>query len=162
MVVQRFLGEDYQLFIKLKIKREATMRKRFWTAIVLALGLVLLLTNIAMTAQKITDLRGTWSGNEVWGYWDGANYVYNPPATMVLVVADQNNTLFYGTIFDAQPITGTITGKTITATASAWGGVLILNGTLKGKTIMGTFNYFTGDGSWVETGNFQITKQLTP
>ncbi len=138
------------------------MHKRIWTAIVLALGLILLLTNIATTAQKITDLTGTWSGSEVWLYWDGASYGYDSSSTMVLVVTNQNNTLFYGTIFDAQPITGSITGKTITATASAWGGVMILNGTLKGKTITGTFNYFAGDGSWVETGNFQITKQSTP
>lgn len=133
------------------------MSKRLWTAIVLALGLVLLLTNIATTAQ-IKDLTGTWSGNEVWLSWDGANYVYNS-STMVLVVTNQNNSLFYGTIFDAQPITGSITGKTITATASAWGGVMILNGTLKGKTITGTFNYSAGDGDFVEAGNFQITKQ---
>ena len=61
-------------------KRETTMRKRLWTTIVLALGLVLLLASMA-TAQNNSDLTGTWSFNETWVFWDGSNYGYDSSTT---------------------------------------------------------------------------------
>jgi hypothetical protein len=143
-------------------KEGVTMSKRLWMTIILALGLVLLLADIAMTGQKYSSLIGTWSGTENWLSWDGNQYSYNS-STATLVITNQENGLFYGTIFDNQPITGNITTKKIiTATASAWGGVMILNAKLSGKTIDGTFNYFAGDGDYVEVGNFKFTLNTAP
>jgi len=124
---------------------------------ILALGLVFLLTSIG-TAAKIPDLIGTWTGPESWLDWDGSIYQYHGPEEGSLVVTNQTGAMFYGTIFD-QPLVGNIsTNKEITATAAAWGGVMILNGKLTGKKIKGTFNYSFGT-TWVEVGSFEFTKQ---
>lgn len=145
------------------------MSKRVCATIVLVLGLVLLSANMGTaqmetaemeTAQQCSNLVGTWSGKSAWVSWDSGSYQYDSSSTETLVVTYQSSCLFYGTVFDGQPIVGNITGKKITATTSAWGGVLILNGGLTGNTIKGTYNYGAqGKGSFsVEAGNFEFTK----
>jgi len=77
---------------------------------------MLLLPAVLTTAAKTPNLTGTWTGSESWLYWDGNAYSYNGPDDLSLVVTNQSGLMFYGTIFDGQPVVGNIsTSKQITA-----------------------------------------------
>jgi hypothetical protein len=138
------------------------MSKRLLTAMILALGVVLLLTNgIAGAASRYSNLTGTWSGPSPGVYWQGGN---NPYATfmgaftLVVTFQDENGS-FYGTFSD-DPLVGSITtGKVISAIVYNGPAYMIINAKLTGTKIQGTYNYFNTAGHYIQAGKFELTKQ---
>jgi hypothetical protein len=129
------------------------MNKKLRVTVVFALVLAPGLVGTAAAAKYI-NLIGTWNGT--WGYvsYNGSIYEFQSSTTadQVLVVTNQQGSLFYGTIWD-QPMTGNITGNKISITSLAWGGFLMVDATIAGKTIKETTHYINA-GNFIESGNF--------
>jgi hypothetical protein len=138
------------------------MKKRLWMVTILAMGLALLMAGTA-GAAKFQDLTGIWTGTSNSAVWDGTEFSFKPLGVSIEVTAqDPNGGLFYGTFTygdsKPEPFTGSIaTNKIITAAIYAGSGAYgSFTGKLTGKTITGTYNFFT-DG-YIATTTVRVTK----
>jgi hypothetical protein len=136
------------------------MNKRLGMVMVLALGMALLMAGTA-GAANFKDLTGTWAGSSNSAYWDGDNGFQTVNATIEVTQQDANG-MFYGTFTygdTPEQFTGSIsTNKTITACIYAGPGVYgTFTGKLTGKTITGTYNFFSPTS--IATATVNVTKQ---
>jgi hypothetical protein len=136
------------------------MNKRLWMVMILALGMALLMAGTA-GAAKFKDLTGTWTGSSNSVYWDGGVNGFSTIEATIVVTGQDDNGMFYGTFIYGtveEPFTGSIAiNKTITACIYAGPGVYgTFTGKLAGKTITGTYNFFT-DG-YIATATVNVTK----
>ena len=136
------------------------MSKKLWATMILALGLVLLISGMA-AAAKYQNLTGTWIGPLWAAYWNNGSYNYYQGPSLPLVVEGQDaNGMFYGNL-DGDPLTGSIaTNKAITATVYSGGRYGIINAKLTGKKITGTYtDYATTPTPWIQTYKFELFLQ---
>jgi hypothetical protein len=139
------------------------MKKRLWMVTILAMGLALLMAGTA-GAAKFQDLTGIWTGPANSAYWNkGASeeFGFSMVNVSLEVTGQDANGLFYGTFTYGtiqEPFTGSIaTNKIITAAIYAGSGAYgSFTGKLSGKTITGTYNFFS-DG-YIATTTVRVTK----
>ncbi len=133
--------------------------------LIMVLSLFLCLTGAARAA-KYADLTGTWQDPQSPRvYWAVVPGFGTETLYFTLAVEKQyDNGLFYGTVWDVYPVTGSIAvNKDIIAVTNGEDGVEItINAKLKGKTITGTYTLRGPVTSQVMTGTFKMTRISVP